>query len=58
MIATNATIALSIVAFVVLATVALAIFGPRRIRMDPHEYIVGGRSFGALLLWLLLAGEI
>lgn len=26
--------------------------------MDPHEYIVGSRSFGALLLWILLAGEI
>ena len=26
--------------------------------MDPQEYIVGGRRIGALLLWLLLAGEI
>ncbi len=26
--------------------------------MDPQEYIVGSRSFGALLLWILLAGEI
>lgn len=58
MIADKPSVALSIVAFIVLATVALAIFGPRRVRMDPQQYIVGGRSFGALFLWLLLAGEI
>ncbi len=26
--------------------------------MDPQQYIVGGRSFGTILLWVLLAGEI
>jgi SSS family solute:Na+ symporter len=26
--------------------------------MDPEQFIVGGRSFGAVFLWLLLAGEI
>ncbi len=26
--------------------------------MDPHEFMVGSRSFGTLLLWILLAGEI
>ena len=26
--------------------------------MDPAQYIVGGRSFGTIFLWVLLAGEI
>jgi SSS family solute:Na+ symporter len=26
--------------------------------MEPQEFIVGSRSFGAVLLWILLAGEI
>ena len=54
----NAAVALAIVAVVVVATVALGVLSVRGIAMDPHEYIVGGRRFGALLLWLLLAGEI
>ncbi|HEX3467267.1 MAG TPA: sodium:solute symporter family protein, partial [Candidatus Elarobacter sp.] len=28
------------------------------VKMDPQEFIVGGRRIGAFLLWLLLAGEI
>lgn len=51
-------IALSIIGVVVLGTVVFALTGVRRLKMDPHEYIVGSRSFGALLLWILLAGEI
>lgn len=58
MTADKASVALFIVALIVLATVMLATLGPRRIQMDPQQYIVGGRSFGALFLWLLLAGEI
>lgn len=53
-----ATIALGIVAIVVLGTIAFALFSVRRIRMNPQEYMVGGRSFGALFLWILLAGEV
>ena len=30
----------------------------RRIKMDPQQYMVGGRSFGTIFLWVLLAGEI
>lgn len=52
------SIALSIIAVVVLGTIAFALTSVRRLKMDPQEYIVGGRSFGALLLWILLAGEI
>ncbi len=50
--------ALGIVAVVVASTIAFALVGVRRLRVDPQEYIVGSRSFGAVLLWILLAGEI
>lgn len=51
-------VALSIVGVVVLGTIGLALYGVRRIKMDPQQYIVGGRSFGTIFLWVLLAGEI
>ena len=54
----SAGIALGIVAVVVIATIALGLYGVRGVKMDAQEYIVGGRRIGALLLWLLLAGEI
>ena len=54
----SAAITLGIVALVVIGTVALGVRAVRGIAMDPQEYIVGGRRIGALLLWLLLAGEI
>jgi solute:Na+ symporter, SSS family len=50
--------ALGIVALVVVSTILFALTGVRRIKMDPQQYIVGGRSFGTVLLWVLLAGEI
>ena len=54
----GAATALTIVAVVVLGTIAFALLGVHRIRMDPAQYIVGGRSFGTIFLWVLLAGEI
>jgi SSS family solute:Na+ symporter len=51
-------VALTIIGLIVFGTIAFALLGVRRFRMDPQEYIVGSRSFGALLLWILLAGEI
>ncbi len=51
-------IALGIVAVVVLGTMIFALRSAGRIPMDPQQYIVGGRSFGTLFLWLLLAGEV
>lgn len=53
-----AFVALGIVAVVVIATVIFALWSSGRISMDPQQFIVGGRSFGALFLWLLLAGEV
>ena len=54
----HAAVALSIIAVIVFGTIIFAVLAVGRLRMDPHEYIVGSRSFGALLLWILLAGEI
>ncbi len=53
-----ATTALAIVAIVVFGTIVFALLAVRRVKMDPQQYIVGGRSFGTLFLWVLLAGEI
>ena len=54
----NAAIAIGIIAVVLAATLALGLFAAGRVKMTADEFIVGGRSFGALFLWLLLAGEI
>jgi SSS family solute:Na+ symporter len=55
---TPATVALGIVALAVVSAAALGIGGARGRLKTPMEYMVGGRSFGPLLLWLLMAGEI
>jgi solute:Na+ symporter, SSS family len=54
----NALTSLGMIAAIVIGTVVFAVVSMRRITMSPHEYIVGGRGFGALFLWVLLAGEI
>jgi SSS family solute:Na+ symporter len=54
----NASIALGVIAVIVLGTVIFAIASVRRFTVTPQEYIVGGRGFGAVFLWVLLAGEI
>ena len=54
----SAVVALGIIALVVVGTIAFGFHRVRGIRMNPQEYIVGGRRFGWLLLWLLMAGEI
>jgi solute:Na+ symporter, SSS family len=51
-------IALIVVAAILLFTVLFGWFATRNVKMDPTQYIVGGRSFGWILLWLLMAGEI
>lgn len=54
----NATIALAIIAVIVIGTVVFAFVSVRWISMSPQDYIVGGRGFGTVFLWVLLAGEI
>ncbi|HEX6562973.1 MAG TPA: sodium:solute symporter [Chthoniobacterales bacterium] len=51
-------IALLIVLFVIVGTIGFGIFGVRRIKMSPAQFILGGRSFGIVFLWLLSAGEV
>lgn len=53
-----AVAALAVVAAIVLGTVVFAMISVRRIPRSPEHFIVGGRSFGTLLLWILMAGEI
>jgi SSS family solute:Na+ symporter len=55
---TPAATALGVVGFIVICAIVLGIFGARGRIKTPLEFMVGGRSFGALLLWLLMAGEI
>ena len=54
----ESAVALGIVAVVILGTIAFGLSGMRGVKMDAQEFIVGGRRFGVLLLWLLMAGEI
>jgi Na+/proline symporter len=54
----NSLTALLIVLCVIVCTIGLGIFGVRKIRMSPSQFILGGRSFGVIFLWLLSAGEI
>jgi solute:Na+ symporter, SSS family len=51
-------IALLIILFVIIGTIGFGIFGVRRIKMSPAQFILGGRSFGVIFLWLLSAGEV
>jgi SSS family solute:Na+ symporter len=51
-------IALCIVTTVVAVAIVTGLVGAYRKIPNPGEYLVAGRSLGALLLWLLLAGEI
>src|ERR1022692_3964902 len=55
---TPATIALGIVAIAVVGAAATGVYGAAGRLKTPHEYMVGDRSFGSILLWLLMAGEI
>ncbi len=54
----NPSVSLGIVASGLLAVLTFATLASRRATVDPQEFIVGGRSFGAFFLWILLAGEI
>jgi len=51
-------VALVIIAAVVLGSVALGIRAGRRVPMNLENWTVGGRRFGVIIMWLLMAGEI
>jgi len=60
----SATAALGIVGTIVIGTIVFALraarrsAGSRAAGDSAQEYIIGGRSFGPLLLWILMGGEI
>ena len=51
-------IALGILTSVVCGTIIFALVAIRAVPKTPEAFILGGRSFGTVFLWLLLAGEI
>jgi SSS family solute:Na+ symporter len=51
-------IALAIILGVVLLSSGLGVFAGARRKMDLETWTVGGRRFGVILIWLLMAGEI
>ena len=55
----RADVALGMIVAIILGALAFGALGAHRTRkLTAQEYMVGGRSFGPLFLWLLLAGEI
>jgi SSS family solute:Na+ symporter len=54
----QSTIALGIIFFIVVAGSALGFYAGAHRKMNLEQWIVGGRGFGTLMLWLLMAGEI
>src|SRR4051794_6939724 len=54
---TDARVAIAIFAVAMLGTLALGIAAARGRDTDIGEWSVGGRSFGVILTWVLLAGE-
>jgi SSS family solute:Na+ symporter len=50
-------IALTIIAVIVLLGSALGFYAGTRQKMSLEQWTVGGRGFGTLLMWLLMAGE-
>jgi solute:Na+ symporter, SSS family len=54
----NSIIALTIIGLVIVGTTGVGLLAVRKVKMDPQQFIVGGRSLGAIFLWLLMAGEI
>ncbi len=51
-------VALTIILAIVLLGSCIGFYAGRRRTMSLEQWTVGGRGFGALLIWLLMAGEI
>ncbi|MBM3292988.1 MAG: sodium:solute symporter family protein [Candidatus Aminicenantes bacterium] len=52
------TPALAIIAVVVVAAAGVGIWAGRRLPMNFENWTVGGRRFGLLIMWFLMAGEV
>lgn len=51
-------IALTVIFTIVMVGTAVGFFAGRHRKMSLEQWTVGGRAFGTLLIWLLMAGEI
>ena len=55
----NASVVALVVTFSIVAVGSLVgFYAGARYKMDLEQWTVAGRGFGALLVWLLMAGEI
>jgi len=52
------SLALVIILAVIFVSAAVGIYAGRNLKMNLENWTVGGRRFGILLIWLLMAGEI
>jgi len=52
------SVALVIILGVILISAAVGIYAGRNLKMNLENWTVGGRRFGVILIWLLMAGEI
>jgi SSS family solute:Na+ symporter len=50
--------ALLIIFGTIVCSAFVGIYAGRRVKMDLENWTVGGRRFGSLIIWLLMAGEI
>ena len=50
--------ALLIILAAIILSAAVGLFAGRKVKMDLENWTVGGRRFGVVLIWLLMAGEI
>ncbi|HVA72391.1 MAG TPA: sodium:solute symporter family protein [Candidatus Limnocylindrales bacterium] len=50
--------ALTVMCLIVAAGAALGFYAGAHRKMDLEQWAVGGRGFGTLLIWLLMAGEV
>src|SRR5215469_13487981 len=55
---TPAAVSLTIIAAIVAAGVTVGFYAGARRKMDLEQWTVGGRGFGVLLMYLLMAGEV
>src|SRR5579859_1419066 len=54
----SSSIALTVMCLIVAAGAALGFYAGAHRKMDLEQWAVGGRGFGILLIWLLMAGEV
>jgi len=52
------SVALVVILAVILISACVGIYAGRNLKMNLENWTVGGRRFGIILIWLLMAGEI